>query len=168
MAQLLRPDADVADGSWTPTGGPTDHYDCIEEATPNDSEYLRDAAANSTCEIGIESGTDPAVSTGHILHVRMRGAGTGGPERVAIALFEGATQRAVSGNFTNRSGSFADKSYTLTTGEADAITDYTNLTIKLIASNMGGGETVDVSQAYFEIPDAGGGGNPWYHNEQQN
>ena len=156
MPQIARPDADITDGAWTAEGGPTDLFDCLDEVTPSDTDFIEDAANNTTCELGLTTLTDPAVATGHILRCRMKGEGSGGPERVQIALFEGATQRAISGNFTNR-GSFADKSYTLTTGEADSITAYTDLRIKLISSNLGGGETMQVSHAEFEVPDVGAG-----------
>ena len=114
MAQFGRPDVDVSDGSWVATGGPTDIFDCLEEVTANDSEYARDSGNNTTCEVGIGTLTDPVLSTGHILHCRMRASGSGGPERVQIALFEGATQRAISGNITSRAA-WGDGAYQLTT-----------------------------------------------------
>jgi len=83
----------------------------------------------------------------------MKGEGSGGPERCNVQLFEGATQRADTGNQTSR-GAFADKSYTLTAGEADAITAYTDLRFKIISSNQAGGESVQVSWAELEVPNA--------------
>jgi hypothetical protein len=82
----------------------------------------------------------------------MQGTGSGGPERCEVQLFEGATQRATTGNQTSR-GAWDTKTYTLTAGEADAIGNYGDLRFKIISSNLGGTEDMWVSWAEFEVPD---------------
>ena len=161
MAQFARPDGDISTGSWTDEGTSFNDgslWTSIEETSEDsDTSYILDAAANTTSEVSLTNVTDPAVGTGHILRAWMRSSGSGGPERLVLALFEGATQRATSGNLSNRSGTYGEVTYTLTAGEADAITAYTDLRIRLIASNQAGGEEVRVTQAEFEVPDVAAG-----------
>lgn len=160
MAQFARPDQDVADGAWTPVGGPSDLFDCVDESSPNDSDYMEDVANNTTAELGLTSVSDPGVGTGHIIRFRMQGNGGAGPERCNVQLFEGATLRADTGSQTSR-GAWDTKVYTLTEAEADSIGAYTDLRFKVISSNLAGGETMWVSWAEFEVPDvAAGGGLP--------
>lgn len=160
MVQIARPDSDISAGSWTPEGSTaeTTLWESIDEVSANDGVDYIEATDNFTCEIGLDSSiTDPGGNTGYFLRCRMQGNGSGGPERVQIVLFEGATQRAISGFFVNRA-SWVDKFYELTTGEADAITAFTDLRLKVIASNLGvAAESMWVTQAFFEVPDAAGG-----------
>lgn len=154
MVQIAKPDSDVSAGLWEPIGGETTLFEAVNGAT--DSDYIEALdGENTTCELGLGSLTDPAVSTGHILRVRLQGTGSGGPERLMIQLFEGATQRAASPNLTSR-GAWDTQTYTLTAGEADSITDYTNLSIKLVSSNLGATEDMWARSAEFEVPDVSG------------
>lgn len=161
MVQIARPDSDISTGGWEPQGSTaeTTLWESLDEVSANDgTDYIEALnGENITCEVGLDNSiTDPGGNTGYFLRCRMQGKGSGGPERVSIALFEGATQRAISGNFANRD-SWADKFYELTTGEADAITAFTDLRIKLTSSNLGATEDMWITQAFFEVPDAGGG-----------
>ncbi len=164
MAQIAYPASDISTGSWTDEGSSFNDgslFTSIQEVSEDsDVSYILDAAANTTSECSLDSLTDPVGNVGHIIRCWMRSSGSGGPERLVVALFEGATQRATSGNFSNRSGTYAEKTYALTTGEADSITAYTDLRLRFIASNQAGGEEVRMTQAEFEVPDAPSGGNP--------
>ncbi len=167
MTQTARPISDTDRGLWVGDGDETTNlWDRLNDET--DTEYIKDEANNTTGEFAIGGLVDPVGNTLHVLTVRMQGNGSGGPERVMIQLFEGATQRATSLNFTSRAG-WTTQTYTLTAGEADSITDYTagNLSIKLISSNLAGGETMWASWAKFEVPDAPAGGSPWYNYAQE-
>jgi hypothetical protein len=126
----------------------------VDGSTANDSDFIEDAAANSTCEIGLSSVTDPGVDTGHIIRFRMYGTGSGGPERCEVQLWSGGSSRAATGNQVNR-GSWGTKTYTLSEAEAATLT-YSDLSVKVVASNMAAEEAVDVSWIEVEVPDAGG------------
>jgi hypothetical protein len=153
MAQIARPASDVSIGNWVGDGGETSNlWDFLNDNS--DAEYIKDEGNNTTAEFTIDSLSDPTSSTGHIIRFRMQGNGSGGPERCQVDLYEGATLRASSGTQTSR-GAWATKSYTLSAAEADAISDYTNLRLKVISSNMGGAETMWVAWAELEVPDAG-------------
>ena len=162
MVQIARPDSDISTGGWEPQGSTaeTTLWESLDEVTANDGvDYIEALdGENITCEVGLDSSiSDPGGNTSYFLRCKMQGTGSGGPERVQIALFEGATQRAISGNFSNRA-SWADKFYELTTGEADAITAFTDLRLKIISSSLGATEDMWVTQAFFEVPNVPPGG----------
>lgn len=168
MAQHARPDSDVSAGGWTAEGGPSSLYDCLNESSPDDGDYI-EATANATCELGLSEVTDPESGAGHVLRWRMQGNGSAAPERCRAYLYEGATLRAAGGLEVSR-GAWATQEYTLDAAEADSITDYTNLSIKIDALSLGEGETMWVSWAEFEVPDAPAGGVPaqaMYHRKRR-
>ncbi len=161
MVQIARPDSDISTGGWEPQGSTaeTTLWESLDEVTANDGvDYIEALdGENITCEVGLDNSiTDPGGNTGYFLRCRIQGTGSGGPERVSIALFEGATQRAISGTFSNRA-SWADKFYELSTAEADAITAFTDLRLKIISSSLGATEDMWVTQAFFEVPDVPAG-----------
>ncbi len=154
MAQFGRPISDVSIGVWTDdVGGTTNLWAVLDDNTT--TEYIEDLnGGNGTYECNITSLTDPLVSTGHIIRFEMQGTGSGGPERCEIQLWQGTTsQIATTGNQTSR-GAWGIKAYTLTAGEADTISDYTDLNLRIISSNLGATEDMWVAWAELEIPDA--------------
>ena len=162
MVQIARPDSDISTGGWEPQGSTaeTTLWESLDEVTANDgTDYIEALdGENITCEVGLDNSiVDPGGNTGYFLRIRIQGTGSGGPERVNIALFEGASQRAISGNFNNR-GSWADFSYELTTAQADAITAFTDLRIKITSSSLAATEDMWVTQAFFEVPDPAASG----------
>lgn len=125
--QLLAPIADLSVSGWTPSSG-TDLYAMLDEGTASDADYIVSSTASS-CEMRVATGTDPAVSTGHILRYRLLD-GTGA---VAVALKQGSTTIASWGPHT-LTGVAQDFEQTLSGGEADSITDYSDLRVVFTAS----------------------------------
>ena len=160
MAQFARPDSDISDGLWEPQGSSaeTSLWESLDEVSPDNAVTYIEAldGENTTCEIGLSNVTDPVSSAGHIIHFTLFGAGSGGPERCEVQLFQGAVQKATTGTQANR-GSWGTKTYSLTAGEADSITDYTDLRFKIISSNLGATEDMWVTWAQFEVPDVAAG-----------
>ncbi len=161
MAQFARPDSDVSAGGWEPQGGPSTLWEAVDEVSPSDTDYIEALnGENITCELGLTTLTDPGGSSSgadYHLRVRMQGTGSGGPERLMILLFEGATQRAASGNFASRAA-WTTQTYTLTAGEADAISNFADLRVKLTSSNLAETEDMWASWVEFEIPSPPAGG----------
>ncbi len=153
--QFGRPTSTLASGSWTAVGAAT-HHAGTDEVTPNgDTDYVNSTTDEDELQMTIDNLTDPAANTSHILSFTARSLSGGGqPERAEIHLFEGATQRASSGNFDLDRAAYATHLYTLTTAEADGITDYTNLRFRLHVHAVQAGEEVRVTQAEFEVPSA--------------
>lgn len=159
MAQFARPDSDISAGTWT-SQGQASLYGCVDEETQNgDTDYIL-ATSDTICELGLTDVTDPVIGTGHILRAWLKSSGGGAPERLILHLYEGATLRASSGNLTSRDA-YGEGIYTLTEAEANAITNYANLSVKVESSNLAGGETMRVTQVEFEVPDAAGGVDVW-------
>jgi hypothetical protein len=149
MAQYARPDSDVAAGNWTTAP----LYASLDETTPSDTDYIvcPISQTNTVCELGLSNVTDPASSSGHVVNFRAKK--TGAVAALIVMLFQGGTQIATySPTITT---SYAAYSYTLSGAEADAITDYTNLRIKLDGTT-GSTPTIEVSYVDFAVPDAGG------------
>ncbi len=154
MAQIARPNSDVAVGSWENEGGSTPLYASVDETAANDdTDYVRchESAANP-CEVGLDTLTDPAVSSGHVVRYRYR---KDAPQSLdlTVRLLQGATTVASQAH-ADISTSYTDGSFTLSSGEADSITDYSDLRLEFEATNRG----VRVTWAEFEVPDAGAGG----------
>ena len=157
MAQFARPDSDISTGGWEPQGSSaeTTLWESLDEVTSDDGVTYIEAldGENITCEVGLSNVTDPGGNTGYFIRFTMQGTGSGGPERCKVELFEGTTVRADTGNQTSRAA-WGAKSYELTTTEADNITAFTDLRLKITSSNLGVTEDMWVTQAFFEIPDA--------------
>jgi len=150
MVQIGTPDGTVSN-NWTVTGAATAH---AALASASDSSLIETPTVTDACRVNINSLTDPVSSTGHIIKFRAQATGSGGPERVQVKIFETSTERAASGNIAITRGSFAAYSYTLDATETDSITDYTDLRIEVLAAVVGGTEKLEVSEAFFEIPNA--------------
>ena len=125
--QLLVPISDVSAGAWTPSSG-SDLYAMLDESTYSDTDYIVTSSA-STCEMRVTTASDPSVSTGHILRYRLL-AGSGS---ITAILKQGATTIASYGPHT-LTGAAQDFSQTLTGGQADSITDYTDLRVVFTSS----------------------------------
>ncbi len=160
MVQIARPDSDISAGLWEPQGSTaeTTLWESLDEVTANDgTDYIEALnGEDTTCEIGLSNLTDPVGNVNHVCRFKMQGTGSGGPERLNVQLFDGATLIAQSGVQTSRAA-WAEKTFALSTTEADNITDYTDLRFKFISSNLGGTEDMWCTWAEFEVPDAAGG-----------
>ncbi len=160
MVQIARPDSDISAGLWEPQGSSAEStlWESLDEVTPDDGVTYIEAlnGENTTCEIGLSNLTDPVGNVGHIVRFKMQGTGSGQGERLNVALFDGATQIAILINQTSRAA-WAEKTFTLTTTEADNITDYTDLRLKFITTNLGATEDMWCTWAEFEVPDVAGG-----------
>ncbi len=125
----LRPSADTTTGSWSASSGAV-LYTMIDEANADDTDYIT-TSVNATCKIKLETGTDPVSGANHVLRVRARG--TGGTLRAE--LVQSATPETTIASWAiTYTASFADFDLSLTSAQADAITDYSALYVKLISS----------------------------------
>ena len=146
MAQYGRPSADTVntDLYTDQAGGGTNIYLTIDEVTLDDADYIRSPVA-PTLDIYVTKYTtleDPLSSSGHIMRTRYAKDATGGAQIDIIAqLRQGYVSEASQGTlivartFTNVTNTFTTDAYTLSAAEADAITDYTSLYLR-ISSNQ--------------------------------
>lgn len=161
MAQFSRPDNDDTIDVWSDEGGgTTDIFQSIDEVTANDSDFVRSDTTPDAGEeyfAGMSTVIDPGVSTGHILRWRYhKDVAAGRTIQMRLILRDGSTTIVVR-LFTNVSDIVAQDTYTLSTSEADSITDYSNLNVRIDAIRTGGGgpRRGQVTWVELEVPDAG-------------
>jgi hypothetical protein len=126
-AQYARPTSDVSSGTWTASSG-SDLYAMLDETAASDADYITTTGA-STCEVALNTLSDPSSSTGHIVRYRIS-ASSGG---ITVRLRQGTTTIAT---WTHASAPTSLTTYeqTLTGGEADSITDYSALRLQFEAT----------------------------------
>ena len=119
--QYARPDADVSDGAWLPSTG-SDLYACIDETTYSDTDYIYTTSLSS-CTVSLSTLSDPSSSDNHTARYRAKGDGA---TDLVVTLKQGSTTIAT-WTETNASSTMTTYEHTLTSGEADSITDYSDL-----------------------------------------
>lgn len=124
-AQFSAPSADVSTGNWQPTSG-SSLYAMLDEIDPSDADYIRTATPGDVCVVALEAATDPGVSTGHVVSYRIMGDGSSG---LQVSLMQGGTPIA-SWTHDPAPADWTTYAQTLSTGEADAITDYAALRLR--------------------------------------
>lgn len=136
--QLERPISDIAAGGWTDQiGGTTNLYSVVDEATADDTDYVKSpyAAGPSTLELELgDFGTVPSTQ-GHVLRYRYAKDPPGERLSLTVRLVQGATTIA-SWVHTDIEHSFLLVEQTITAAQAAAITDYNDLRVQF--------ETLDI------------------------
>lgn len=164
--QFARPDEDVLKGGWTDVaGGDGDGalYDEVDESTRNDADFARSATLTilgqtDTWVMGLTSVEDPQTSSNHIVRYVYKKDGGAVNVRLTVRLLEGGTQIA-SWTHTNIGTSSTLATQTLSAGEANSITNYSNLRLEFTADYLGGilpGSAADVSWVEFQVPGVSG------------
>ena len=149
MAQFARPASDITVGSWTTSP----LYASIDEASYDDGDYITSvkSATAETFEVKLSSVTDPQSGANHTIRIRASASLELG-STADVYLYQGATLIATRATI-NLTTSFAEYTYTLSEKDADAITDYTDLRIRVTAS-VAKNKYAYVSWAELEVPTA--------------
>lgn len=152
MAQYLRPDEDISVGVWS--SSPL--YAKIDESTANDSDSIStyNAGVAETCIVGLSDGSDPS-GEGHHLRFRHK-CSLATPSRTLTAYLRQGTTVIASKAVTPTRAGWVTDTLTLSSAQIANITDYTDLNIQFTCS-AATSNTVSVSWAEFEIPDAATG-----------
>ena len=135
--QMAFPSADISLGGWTPSAGgsPTELWPMIDEATPDDSDYIQSVLtpSNDTCEVRLQVLGDPAVSTGHVVRYRYSKSFAAGRVDLTVKLMDGGIEIA---SFTHSDISTTDTQadQTLSAAQADSISDYGDLRLRFSAN----------------------------------
>lgn len=144
MPQYARPSTDASIGTYTDqAAGTTNIWDTINEAVASDTDYIRSVTdpSNAPYVTKLTSVTDPVSSSGHTIRARMgTDVASGGNQiNATVQLRQGYVSEGTPGTLIATltqnnisAGSFADYSYTLSSGEADSITDYTDLYLRVV------------------------------------
>ena len=155
MAQNARPDADIQVGGWSSTGA--NLFSVLDESSANDADYISSTSSTPLPTDGLvtlSNVTDPVSSSGHKIWARCKGSTAAGS--ITVKLHQGnplgAGTPIATLTIASLTTSFADYSATLSAGEANAITDYSDLYMEFIPGASF--NTIYISQAWFECPDA--------------
>jgi hypothetical protein len=133
--QSAGPSTDITTTGWTATGGTGTLASAIDEFPADDADLITSPGnpSSSVAECKFPSFTDPSFSTGHRLdyRVRVRNAGS---YTVVVGVYQGTTLIASTSHTSGLTSSFQDFTLTLSGAEADAITDYTDLRVRVTAT----------------------------------
>lgn len=163
MAQFCRPNSDIISINVTGT------FADVNESSANDADFIETtggaAGLTSAIRMGTTDVTDPGVATGHVLRARINVLvePQSDDTTLDITLHQGGSLIALlnvpSGSFTP--GTFQDVSYTLSAGEANSISDYTDLRLGMNVTVGGGADydNVQLSWIELEVPDVS---TPWW------
>jgi hypothetical protein len=150
MAQYAVPDADIVDGTWLDEGAAAVNlYDGLVPGTPgsigagDDATYIESVLgpSNAACAFRLSDVEDPVSSAGHIMRWRRGKNAAGGAQiDLTVSLHETYVNEGDQGTTINSFSdtdipdSFTNTEDTLSGGEADAITDYTDLQVRFSAN----------------------------------
>ncbi len=151
MAQIYTyPIEDTLRDNWEEDDGTTTSlYDQIDEIDFDDTDYIRTILAPSSDVYVTKFNTlaDPAISTDHIVSMRYGKDTTSGDTISLVAeLRQGYSNEGSQGtliatalNNTDISSGWTQVDYTLTSIEADSITDYSSLYLRLVGNQVTAG-----------------------------
>lgn len=169
MTQYAVPISDISKASWIQLAGDGDadafdeNDEGIDSGSPDDaSTAWQTDATNSvsrTIEFGLTSLSDPSSSSGHILKARVAKSSASGAQLDGVLyLYQGTTLIATSSTVTNITETWQTITLTLSSGEADSITDYTALRGRFVGTlGAGASRRARISAMEFQCPDVGGG-----------
>lgn len=146
MAQFGRPSVDTTRTGWTEDdGGTTDIFDQIDEAALDDADYIKTAAppGSNVYVTKLTTVVDPVSSSGHTIRVRARKQPTGGAQvNLVTQLRQGYTNEGAQGTLiatltqNDLTDAFVTGSLGLSGAEADAITNYGDLYLRIVATQV--------------------------------
>ena len=156
MAQYGRPISDVSKSNVSLSTGSV-AYALLDETTASDTDYVKSEDNEGTCSFEValtNTLKDPVNSARHYLKIRIKYQNSGDIDDATVTLKQGAT---VIGSWTcdnasGRIGSYVTFTKTLTTSQANAITDYTALSVHVAFKSIMT-ENSFVSWIEFECPD---------------
>ena len=162
MAQYGRPNSDVSQSGWTGS------YTAIDEAAYSDADYITGAAdANGTAVHGLSSVSDPVSSANHTVRFRAWQQNNAFQRYLQVELLQDTTViSSYPSTITLVKGTATAYNWTLSSGEADAITDYGALRLRFTSTGDVGTPAPNRSEVYvswaeLEVPDApAGSGKP--------
>jgi len=124
--------------------GTTNIWDTINETSASDTDYIRSVTSpsNTPYATKLTNLVDPASSTGHVMRWRRGKSVDGGSEQIDLTVQlrqgyvnEGSPGTLICSKVVNDiPAAWTDDSYSLSAGEADAITDYTSLYMRFLAN----------------------------------
>jgi len=146
MAQFGRPSADTFNGDAWIEDGVGDNsalFDEIDESVADDADYVQSpiTPTSDAYVTKLTAVTDPMVSTGHTVRYRYgKNVAAGDQIDLTVQLRQGYVNEGSQGTLihsevhANVAAAFVAGAFTLTGGEADTITDYSDLYLRFVAN----------------------------------
>jgi hypothetical protein len=131
----LHPDADDAVGTWTNELDTTPLYPSIDESTANDADYIK-SAVSPAVDIARFRISDPSAGMGYPGRVNIRYKRDGAGVIDLTVRLKQSTTSIATWVLSDIPDTYTDSSLPLTTGEFNAITDFTELFIELQADEI--------------------------------
>lgn len=137
-AQYARPISDLAVNGWrTHAGSATGLYATLDEVSANDADYDVSATDPSAdiLEVALGDVNDPSVGTEHVVRYRIGKTGIGQVDCV-VSLRQGSGTQIASWTHANVAAGPITIVQTLTSLQADAITSYSDLRLRIVATKV--------------------------------
>lgn len=146
MSQFARPIADTLRDNWeTQVGGITNLYQQIDEAIADDADYIRTVLfpTNDVMVVKLTSLGDPVSSVNHFVRYRYGKDAVGGAQvDQTVQLRQGYVNEGSPGTLIAQWVHVdvavfpVAAAQTLSGGEADSITDYSDLYLRMVANQV--------------------------------
>jgi hypothetical protein len=158
MTQYARPNTDISKTGWTGVSDNTNLYSNIDESSASEADYNYSTHnAIRTYECKLSGVSDPSSGSGHVVSYRIAasdsigsipGSGDSGNSLdVAISVYQGTTLIATTTITVPEDPE--TQTLTLSSGEANAITDYSDLRIRFVTTASGGSGSSRRGMAVF-------------------
>jgi hypothetical protein len=159
LPQFSRPVSLISNSGWRATSG-TELWDMLDESISDEGGTVvatplpPDLSPGNSLTVGLAPLTDPLSSTEHVIQIRARKPSSGVRIDGTVELLEGATVIATMSIANLATSTWTDYSYALTPAEADAITDYSALRLRITFWRTGTGTNRigTVTQASLQVP----------------
>ncbi len=162
--QFARPDADISVGTWddpSPANNNNLLWDDVDEIVRSDTDYvtsanLRGPTTTSTMQINLSDVNDPNRSDNHFINYTFRKSAAGGNTiDLSVTLLQGTTTIATWSHL-NMAETFTLANQTLTTTQANSITNYNDLRLEFtgtcsVCGTGSAGRMAQVSWAEMEL-----------------
>ena len=146
MAQFGRPSTDTTRDNWEEDDGTTtDIWDQIDEVVRDDADYIR-TQLTPTTDVYVTKLTtleDPVSSANHVVRYAYGKSTAGGDQiDIVVQLRQGYTNEGAMGTLiaaqthTDVAVAWVAGTFTLSGAEADSITDYTDLYIRITGNKV--------------------------------
>ena len=165
MAQNATLDGTSDRGGWVNESAGTSNIHTSADTTSAGSDFIQGEVGFDSAPVGpaiftLSDVTDPESTSDHkIIYTALATAGGFmGTPGLTIALFEGTTQRHSTTNNSVNTGSATQYTINLSTSEANSISDYSNLILRVTNAGAEMGDNIKVFNMYFQCGDAPAGG----------
>ena len=161
MAQNATLDGTSDRGGWVNESAGTSNIHTSADTTSAGSDFIQGEVGFDSAPVGpaiftLSNVTDPEESSDHkIIYTALAtSGGFMGTPGLTIALFEGTTQRHSTTNNSVNTGSATQYTINLSTSEANSISDYTNLILRVTNAGAEMGDNIKIFNMYFQCGDA--------------